>query len=239
MAEYLIQDTTLTSLANKVKEKTGKTEKLTIQNMLTEMDKLADVSNDTVTAATMLNGTKAHNNTGQAITGNIPSQSAKTITPSTSSQTGIAAGTYASGAVTINPIPSNWIEGPTTIEAGDYPICGKTTSTKVTATSYTDIGMNFTANKAGTYRFKWCCMKPAVTFGGSGNPGTALFLNGVQQYENTSFSDNVNYNTVDVAMNVGDTVSVQARHGGSMYATYVYGVNVCIKWDNPNAFFTD
>lgn len=38
---------------------------------------------------------------GSKITGTIPSQSGKTITPSTSNQTAISAGTYASGAITV------------------------------------------------------------------------------------------------------------------------------------------
>ena len=191
-------------------------------------------------------------------------KAATTYTPGPSNQT-IAAGTYCSGAQTIKgdsnltssniksgvtifnvkgsyvggDIPNNYIPLPDPIEAGDYPIAGLTTSAKVTDTSnYVDTGLNFTANRAGTYRFKWTCMKPAVAFGGSGTSSTALFLNGVEQYSNSSFSDNVNYNTVDVTMKAGDNVSVQCKHGGSMYATYIYGVNVCIKWDNPNAFFS-
>lgn len=189
---------------------------------------------------------------------------ATTYTPGTSNQT-IAAGTYCSGAQTISgdsnlkaenikggvtifnvkgtytggEIPYYYVQIPDPIEAGDYPIAGLTTSEKVTNTSnYVDTGLNFTANRAGTYRFKWTCMKPAMTLGGSGTSSTALFLNNVEYYSNSSFSDNTNYNTVDVAMNVGDTVSVRCKHGGNMYATYIYGVHVCIKWDNPNAFFT-
>lgn len=235
MAEYLIQDTTLTNLANKIRSKTGLIDTLNpAGNMLTELDKLADVSNDTVTAVTMLNGTKAHNSTGQAITGNIPSQSAKTITPSTSSQTGIAAGTYASGAVTINPIPSHWLEGPTSITAGDYMIGGATTSSKINGDSWTDLGVyTWTIKKAGTYRFKWCMMKAAVTFGSSGTTSTRLVHNGTSIYENSSFSDNVNYNSVDVTCAVGDTISVQGYYDGSMYAGYIYGVSIHTAWENP------
>lgn len=36
-------------------------------------------------------------------------QTAKTITPSTSSQTAVSSGVYTTGAVTVNPIPSNYI----------------------------------------------------------------------------------------------------------------------------------
>lgn len=37
-------------------------------------------------------------------------------------------------------------------------------------------------------------------------------------------------------MSAGDVVSIRGKHNG-LYATYIYGVNVCIKWDNVNAFF--
>lgn len=39
----------------------------------------------------------------------LTTQAAKTITPSTSSQTAVASGVYTTGAVTVNPIPSNYI----------------------------------------------------------------------------------------------------------------------------------
>ncbi len=127
---------------------------------------------------------------------------------------------------------------PEPIVAGDYPIYGLTTSSKITSTSYTDLDIYvFTVNRAGTYRFKWCCMKPAVALGSSGTCASALFLNDVSQFENTSFSDNVQYNTVDVTCKAGDVVRIKAKHSGGMYATYVYGVHVCIEWSDPNAFF--
>lgn len=135
-------------------------------------------------------------------------------------------------------IDSRMLGVPDPIVAGDYPIYGLTTSSKITSTSYTDLDLYiFTVNRAGTYRFKWCCMKPAVTLGGSGTCASALFLNDVSQYENTSFSDNVQYNSVDVTCNVGDVVRIKGKHSGGMYATYIYGVHVCIEWSDPNAFF--
>lgn len=124
---------------------------------------------------------------------------------------------------------------PDPIVAGDYPIYGITTSQKISDSSYTDLGVFiFTVNRAGTYRFKWCCMKPAI--GGSSGNGTALFVNDIQQYENASFSDNVNFNEVDVTVVQGDIVSIKGKHSG-MYATYIYGVSVCIDWSDSNAFF--
>lgn len=135
-------------------------------------------------------------------------------------------------------IESRMLGVPEPIVAGYYPIYGLTTKSKITSTSYTDLGLYvFTVNRSGTYRFKWCCMKPALSLGGGGSSASALFLNDVLQFENTSFSDNTQYNTVDVTCNVGDVVRVKGKHTGSMYATYIYGVSVCIDWSEPNAFF--
>lgn len=135
----------------------------------------------------------------------------------------------------VNLIENRTLGLPKTIEAGDFPIYGITTSEKIEDSSYTDLGIfTFTAVRAGTYRFKWCCMKSAVG-GGSGN-STALYLNNEQQYENSTFNNNVNFNEVDITVQPGDTVSIKGRHSG-LYATYIYGVSVCIKWDDANAFF--
>lgn len=132
-------------------------------------------------------------------------------------------------------IEFNMLSVPDPIVAGDYPIYGITTSEKIESSEYTDLGIyQFTALRAGTYRFKWCCMKPAI--GGTSGNGTALFHNDAQIYENLSFSSNVNYNVVDVSMAQGDVVSVRAKHSG-MYSTYIYGVSVCIDWNGGNAFF--
>jgi hypothetical protein len=59
-----------------------------------------DTSDATAVASDILNGKTAYVD-GNKITGTIPSQAAKTITPTKSSQTAISAGTYAAGTVTV------------------------------------------------------------------------------------------------------------------------------------------
>lgn len=62
-----------------------------------------DTTQKTVTSASMLNGTTALKNDGTDITGNIQSQAAQTIHPSTSDQT-IASGKYLSGTQTVKGV---------------------------------------------------------------------------------------------------------------------------------------
>lgn len=50
---------------------------------------------------------------GLSATQQLTTQAAKTVTPTTSSQTAIAAGTYATGAVTVTAIPSGTLATPT------------------------------------------------------------------------------------------------------------------------------
>lgn len=68
-----------------------------------------DLSQVTVTEASMLDGVKAYDKTGKLIEGSIQSQAAQTITPKTTDQT-IAAGKYLSGVQTIKG-DSNLIAG--------------------------------------------------------------------------------------------------------------------------------
>lgn len=62
---------------------------------------LIDLTGDTVEAAALRNGYTAHDKAGNPVTGTIPEQAAKTVTPGASAQTAVAAGVYTTGAVTV------------------------------------------------------------------------------------------------------------------------------------------
>ena len=61
----------------------------------------------TATAADILSGKTAYVN-GSKVTGTIPNQAAKTITPTKSAQTAVAANVYTTGAITVGAIPNNY-----------------------------------------------------------------------------------------------------------------------------------
>lgn len=107
-----------------------------------------DTSDATATAADILSDKTAYVD-GEKITGTIPSQAAKTITPTTTSQTAIAAGTYASGAVTVvgdaGLVASNIKKGVSIFGVdGSYEATGGIDTSDATATS-ADIATGKTA----------------------------------------------------------------------------------------------
>ena len=70
-------------------------------------------ASSTQTAGYVANGTKSS-------TKQLTTQGAKTITPSTSSQTAVASGRYTTGAVTVAPIPSSYVKPTATKGATTY-----------------------------------------------------------------------------------------------------------------------
>ena len=77
-------------------------------NALPEATSGLDTSDATATVTDILYGKTAYVN-GEKITGTIPTQAFKNITPTKSYQTAIAAGTYAYGNITVEPIPNEYI----------------------------------------------------------------------------------------------------------------------------------
>lgn len=106
----------LDDIADAVREKTKKSDKMTLGQIARDIRGIpeaieygTDTSDATITSGNqMLKDVTAYGANGK-ITGTIPSQAAKTITPTKSSQTAIAEGTYASGTVTVAAIPAEYI----------------------------------------------------------------------------------------------------------------------------------
>ena len=70
----------------------------------------------TVTAGYVSSGTAGMITVSGSATKQLTTQAAKTITPSTSSQTAVASGVYTTGAVTVAPIPDTYIQPSGTLE---------------------------------------------------------------------------------------------------------------------------
>ena len=112
MAEYLIQSETLTALADAIRNKTGKTGAISLTDFASEVEVIetgVDTSDATASASDMLSGKTAYVN-GEKIIGTIPSEEAITLIPSEFAQTAISAGTYASGDITVDAIPSSYVQ---------------------------------------------------------------------------------------------------------------------------------
>lgn len=148
MAEYLIQDTTLTAIGDAVRTKTGGTGALSPDGMATALNNIAnrDSNNLSVSGATVTvpagnykaQATKSVATATQATpsvsidangkitasatqsagyvtagtkteTKQLTTQATKTVTPTESSQTAVASGVYTTGAVSVSPIPSEYI----------------------------------------------------------------------------------------------------------------------------------
>lgn len=104
-----------------------------------------DLSDDTVSPATLLSGYTAHNSSGQAITGTYTGGTVnnqnKTVTPTTSQQTITADSGYTGlGTVTVNRIPTNYI-----VPSGTKSITANGTGIDVTQYAAVDVAVSSSA----------------------------------------------------------------------------------------------
>jgi len=119
MADLLVKDTSLAAVANAIRAKIGGSSPINFPDgFASEIGNLTDTSDATATEDKILSGFSAYGAAGTKLNGNIPSQAAQTITPTSQDQT-IQAGKYLSGAqmiegvVCTNLIPENVADGVT------------------------------------------------------------------------------------------------------------------------------
>lgn len=149
----------------------------------------------TVSAGYVSSGTAGTITVSGSNTQQLTTQAATSVTPSTSTQTVGAAGRYMTGAVTVNPIPSQYIvpSGSQTItENNTYDVTNLASvivnvaasgkafqfyngGARVAATSYTATTVTLTVAKAGTYDVYWSGFRSSTS---SGTNGSQLYKNG-------------------------------------------------------------
>jgi hypothetical protein len=79
-------------------------------NRITVNDKVViDLTQDTITKEKVPSGLTFHDKSGAKQTGTMTAQGEKTVIPSTSTQTAVPSGVYTTGAITVAPIPSDYI----------------------------------------------------------------------------------------------------------------------------------
>lgn len=97
MADYLIQDTTLTAIADSIRAKTGKTSEIFVSDMVSEIDKIYPTLTNPGTASDLLSGKELIDQDGNVVTGTIPTKTSSDLTSSGATVTA-PSGYYASSA---------------------------------------------------------------------------------------------------------------------------------------------
>lgn len=180
---------------------------------------------------------------GKSATQQLTTQAAKTVTPSTSSQTAVASGRYTTGTVTVGAIPSQYIvpSGSQTLtENKSYDVTSLASVTvnvptsggsgknnqayhgyaTVTATSYTATAVSLTVAKTGTYTVSWCGWRNT----NSGTSGSQLYIgNTAYGSANTSFLNTYGHSVklTNVSLTAGQTITVRARARSTSYVMAV------------------
>lgn len=87
----------------------------TILDTINELPEAGGVDLPTLTNegtdADLLSGKQLIDQNGNIVTGTIPSQAAKTVTPSEKSQTAVSSGVYTTGTITVGAIPDGYMVG--------------------------------------------------------------------------------------------------------------------------------
>lgn len=171
----------------------------------------------------------------------VTTQAAKTVTPSKSQQTAVAANVYTTGAVTVGAIPSQYIVPSGTLQVSENGTVDVTDYASVdvnvpssggmnvqmyngydyvATTSYTATDVTLTVAKTGTYNISWVGWRNTT----SGTSGSQLYKNGSAYGSATttfqgSYGQSVNL--TNVSLNAGDVLVIRARARSTSYKMYV------------------
>lgn len=108
---YFIQESSLVSIADAIRTKTGDSEKLSLDDMPTAIASIeSGVTPETPSITVSSSGLITATANGKSGTKQLTTQAAKTVTPTTSAQTAVSASRYTTGAVTVAAIPSSYVQ---------------------------------------------------------------------------------------------------------------------------------
>lgn len=235
----------LTAIADAVRGLTGKSGKLSLDQMAAEISGYTPPapSYETPSIDVSSGGLITASANGKSATRQLTAQAGKTVTPTKAQQTAVASGRYTTGAVNVAAIPAEYVvpSGSTTINAnGTHSVAGFAEAVvnvpssggggmnvqgyhgyaTVSATAYTATAVKLTVKETGTYKVSWMGWRST----NSGTSGSQLYINGTAYGSaNTSFLNTYGQSVAltGVKLTEGQEIVVRARARSTSYVMAV------------------
>lgn len=204
----------------------------------------------TISAGYISSGTAGTVTVSGSNTQQLTTQAAQTVTPSTSTQTVGAAGRYMTGAVTVNPIPSDYIipsGSETKTENGTYDVTNLAELiVNVSGSSVKTATGTFTGNGSRQVTIT-CDFEPDFIYWTS-DPGTSASSGTVagmiaremmasNRYRNNSTSNSANIQTPITAMNTGgSSYNFRATWSNNTVTLYCFSSNARSLFTNGRTY---